>query len=262
MERISSELQETTTTVGLDAKLFSHAISVTCTDNLPIKKTVTTTSFRVQTQSLFEPSTSTSTVTVWTTINETEYPPGLATTVTTTVHPIQTSVVNVTKTTTVGGTVTLERRIPQKTHYQDCDRNGSNYLSWAPGHHSSDKRMINEFSRQDHEINPTEIKVDDAIACCNECMKRKYCRISFWGRPPGAKREAPHSCYVYITIRREQCMDRAQPLYARYLADKQVLDPIVGPWFIFSNGPCGQLKFGGVKGDKWHKPMKHDGFDR
>ncbi|KAF5603289.1 fem-1 like B [Fusarium pseudocircinatum] len=244
MERISSELQETTTTVGLDAKLFSHAL------------------FRVQIQSLPKPSTATSTVTVWTTINETEYPAGLATTVTTTVRPIQTALTNVTKTITVGGTVTLERHIPQKTHYEVCDRNGSNYLSWAPGSSQSDKRMVNEFSRQDHEINPTEIKVDDAIACCNECMKRKYCRVSFWGRPPGAKREAPNSCYVYMTIRREQCMDRAQPLYARYMADKQVLDPIVGPWFVFSNGPCGQLKFGGVKGEKWHKPMKHDGFDK
>lgn len=56
-------------------------------------------------------------------------------------------------------------------------------------------------------------------------------------------------------------MDGAQPLYARYLADWQVLDPITAPWFTFSNGPCGQLKFGGVKDDKWHKPMKHDGFD-
>ncbi|RBQ76998.1 hypothetical protein FVER14953_12387 [Fusarium verticillioides] len=262
MERISSELQETTTWVGLAAKLFSHVVSVTCTDNLPIKKTVTTTSFRAQTQSLPKPSTATSTVTVWTTINQTEYPPDLATTVTTTVLPIQTALINVTKTITIDGTVTLERHIPQKTHYQVCDQNGTNYLSWMPGSSQSDKRMINEFSRQDHEINPTEIKVDDAIACCNECMKRKYCRVSFWGRPPGAKREARHSCYVYMTIRREQCMDRAQPLYARYLADKQVSDPSVEPWFVFSNGPCGQLKFGGVKGDKWHKPMKHDGFDR
>jgi hypothetical protein len=104
MERISSELQETTTSVGLAAKLFSHIVSVTCTDNLPIKKTVTTTSFRTKTQSLPKPSTATTTATVWTTINETAYPPGLATTVTTTVHPIQTAVINVTKTVTVDGT--------------------------------------------------------------------------------------------------------------------------------------------------------------
>ncbi|KAF5976978.1 Sex-determining fem-1 [Fusarium coicis] len=223
MERISSELQETTTSVGLAAKLFSHIVSVTCTDNLPIKKTVTTTSFRTQTQSLPKPSTATTTATVWATINETECPPGLATTVTTTVHPIQTAVINVTKTVTVDGTITLERWIPQKTHYQVCDRNGSNYLSWAPGVNPSDKRMVNELSRQDHEINPTEIKVDDAIACCNECMKRKYCRVSFWGRPPGARREAPPSCYVYMTIRREQCMDRAQPLYASLAPEIEVV---------------------------------------
>lgn len=157
--------------------------------------------------------------------------------------------------------VTLERRIPQETHYQVCDNGSSNYLSWAPGANPSDKRMIKELSRQNHEVNPTEIKVSDAISCCNECMKRKYCRISFWGRPPGAKREVPHSCYIYLTINIRQCMDGAQPLYARYLADQQVLDPITEPWFTFSNGPCGQLKFGGMKGDKWHKPMKHDGFD-
>ncbi|KAF5568793.1 fem-1 like B [Fusarium phyllophilum] len=262
MERISSELQEKTTTVGFNAKLFAHALSVICTDNMPIKKTATTTSFKTQTQTPHKPSTSTSTVTVWTSINETQYPPGLASTVTTTVHPIQTAFINVTKTITVDGTVTLERRIPQKTHYQVCDQDSSNYLSWAPGANPSDKRMIKEFSRQNHEINPTEIKVGDRVACCNECMKRKYCRISFWGRPPGAKREAPHSCYIYLTINIRQCMDRAQPLYARYLADQQVLDPIVGPWFVFSNGPCGQLRFGGVKDDKWHKPMKHDGFDK
>ncbi|KAF5529102.1 Sex-determining fem-1 [Fusarium napiforme] len=229
MERISSELTETTTSVGLSAKLFSHVISVTCTDNLPIKKTVTTTSFRTQTQRLPKPSTAITIVTIWTTINETEYPPGLTTTVATTVHPTQTALINVTKTITVDGTVTLERWIPQKTHYQACDRNGSNYLSWVPGDNPSDKRMVNELSRQDHEFNPTEIKVSDAIACCNECMKRKYCRVSFWGRHPGAKREAPPSCYVYMTIRREQCMDRAQPLYARYIADKQVSDPSVEP---------------------------------
>ncbi|KAF5718179.1 Sex-determining fem-1 [Fusarium globosum] len=261
MERISSEFDEKTTTVGLDAKLFSHTLSVICTDDLPIKKTVTTTSFRAQSQTLPKTSTSTSTMTVWTTINETQYPAGLCSTVTTTVHPIQTALINATKTITLDETITLERRIPQETHYQVCDNGSSNYLSWAPGDNPSDKRMIKEFSRQNHEVNPTEIKVSDAIACCNECMKRKYCRISFWGRPPGAKREVPHSCYIYLTINIRQCMDGAQPLYARYLADRQVLDPITAPWFTFSNGPCGQLKFGGVKDDKWHKPMKHDGFD-
>lgn len=101
MERISSELEEKTTTVGLDAKLFLHTLSVICTDDMPIKKTVTTTSFRAQTQTLPEPSIATSTVTVWTTINETQYPAGLATTVNTTIHPIQTAVINATKTITV-----------------------------------------------------------------------------------------------------------------------------------------------------------------
>ncbi|KAG5797177.1 hypothetical protein H9Q69_003786 [Fusarium xylarioides] len=104
MERISSELQEKTKTVGFNAQLFSHALSVICTDNMPIKTIVTTTSFRAQTQSLAKPSTATSTVKVWTTINETKYPPGLATTVTTTVHPIQTALINVTRTITVDGT--------------------------------------------------------------------------------------------------------------------------------------------------------------
>ncbi|KAF5594152.1 Sex-determining fem-1 [Fusarium subglutinans] len=202
------------------------------------------------------------TMTVWTAINETQYPAGLATTVTTTVNPIQTALTNVTKTITADESVTLERRIPQKTHYQVCDQNSSNYLSWAPGANPSDKRMIKEFSRQDHEVNPTEIKVSDRVACCNECMKRKHCRVSFWGRPPGAIRKAPHKCYLYITVNWRQCMDGAQPLYARYMADLQALDPITAPWFIFSNGPCGQLKFGGVKNDKWHKPPKHDGFDK
>ncbi|CVK85267.1 uncharacterized protein FPRN_06856 [Fusarium proliferatum] len=245
MERISSELEEKTTTVGLDAKLFLHTLLVICTDDMPMKKTVTTTSFSAQTQTLPKTSIATSTVTVWTTINETQFPAGLDSTVTTTVYPIQTAVISATKTITVDEKVTLERRIPQETHYQVCDNGSSNYLSWAPGSNPSDKRMIKEFSRQNHEVNPTEIKVSDAIACCNECMKRKYCRISFWGRPPGAKREVPHSCYIYLTINIRQCMDGAQPLYARYLADWQVLDPITAPWFIFSNGPCGQLKFGG-----------------
>ncbi|KAG5743217.1 hypothetical protein H9Q70_014075 [Fusarium xylarioides] len=104
IERISSELQEKTKTVGFNAKLFSHALSVICTDNMPIKKTVTTTSFRARTQSIPELSNATSTMTIWTTINETQYPPGLATTVTTTVHPIQTALINVTRTITVDGT--------------------------------------------------------------------------------------------------------------------------------------------------------------
>ncbi|KAF4498976.1 fem-1 like B [Fusarium agapanthi] len=104
MERMSSELEERTTTVGFAAKLFSHTLLFICTDDMRIKTTVTTTSFRVQTQSLPRPSTTTSTVTVWTTINETQYPPGLATTVTTTVNPIQTALINVTKTITVDET--------------------------------------------------------------------------------------------------------------------------------------------------------------
>ncbi|KAF5234294.1 hypothetical protein FANTH_12185 [Fusarium anthophilum] len=100
MERISSELQETTTTVGFAAELFSHTLLFICTDVMRIKATITTTSFREQTGDLPRPSTSTSTATVWTTINETQYPAGLATTVTTTVNPIQTALTNVTKTIT------------------------------------------------------------------------------------------------------------------------------------------------------------------
>ncbi|KAF5637806.1 Sex-determining fem-1 [Fusarium sp. NRRL 52700] len=262
MERISSELSEKTSTVGLDPKLFSYTLSVICTDDMRVKTTVTTTSFKAHTQSLAELRTSTSTVTVWTTLSETQYPAGLATTVTTTVHPMQTAPIKATKTIVVGETIKLQRRIPKETHYQVCDRNSSNYLSWAPGENSSDRRMIKEFSRQDHEVNPTEVRVDDHVACCNECMKRKYCRISFWGRPPGAELGVRESCYLYITINWRQCIDGAQPLYARYMADKQVMEPNDAPLFIFSNGPCGQLKLGGVKGDKWHKPMKHDGFDK
>lgn len=101
MERISSEFEDKTSTVGLDAKLFSHTLSVICTDNMPIKKTVTTTSFGTQSTTFPKPSIAISTVTVWTTINETQYPPGLASTVTTTVYPIRTAVINATKTVTV-----------------------------------------------------------------------------------------------------------------------------------------------------------------
>ncbi|KAG4272659.1 hypothetical protein FPRO04_10401 [Fusarium proliferatum] len=104
MERISSEFEDKTSTVGLDAKLFSHTLSVICTDNMPIKKTVTTTSFRTQSPTVPKPSISISTVTIWTTINETQYPPGLASTVATTIHPIQTAVINTTKTITVNET--------------------------------------------------------------------------------------------------------------------------------------------------------------
>lgn len=104
MERIPSELEEKATTVGLDAKLFLHTLSVICTDDMPIKKTMTITSLRAQTQTIPKPSIATSTVTVWTTINETQYPTGLASTVTTTVYPIQTALANATKTITVNET--------------------------------------------------------------------------------------------------------------------------------------------------------------
>ncbi|KAF5660699.1 Sex-determining fem-1 [Fusarium circinatum] len=104
MERISSELQETTTTVGFAAELFSHTLLFICTDDMRVKTTITTTSLRAQTEGLPRSSTSTSIVTVWTAINETLYPSDLATTVTTTVNPIQTALINVTKSITVNET--------------------------------------------------------------------------------------------------------------------------------------------------------------
>ncbi|EWY82142.1 hypothetical protein FOYG_14260 [Fusarium oxysporum NRRL 32931] len=248
-----------TSEVGKDARLFKHRLGVYCTENMPIKMTVTSTSLRVQTQNATKLATTTCTVTVWTTVEGTQYPSGLDTTVTTTVRSIETVLINATKTTTVNETVTLERQIPRNTHYDVCSKDGGrNILNWAPG-----QRMIKDWTHQDREINPTEVKVGNYIACCNECMKRRYCQVSVWGKPPGAKKDIPDSCYLYITINRMQCLNGAQPVYAKYIADKQVAKRVdvfhwEAPYYTFSNGPCGQLKFGGETEPKWYDQMKGD----
>ncbi|KAL9564542.1 hypothetical protein ACKAV7_010994 [Fusarium commune] len=234
-----------TSKIGKDARLFSHRLGVYCTEDMPIKKTVTFTSFRVQTQNATKHSTKTHTLTCRTTIVKTQYPLGLDTTVTTTVRPIETVFVNATRTRIVNETVTLERQIPRNTHYHVCSEPGKNILSWAP-----DRRMIKEWTHQDHEVNPTEVKVGDYISCCNECMKRPLCQISFFGKPPDATRDVPESCYMYITQNRNQCLDGAQPVYAKYIGDgKQAqlmgFNSWEAPYYTFSNGPCGQLKYGG-----------------
>ncbi|KAL5593801.1 hypothetical protein FOBRF1_012903 [Fusarium oxysporum] len=234
-----------TSKIGKDARLFSHPLGVYCTEDMPIKKTVTSTSFRVQTQNATKHSTKTHTLTCRTTIVKTQYPSGLDTTVTTTVRPIETLFFNATRTRIVDETVTLERQIPRNTHYHVCSKPGKNILGWAP-----DRRMIKEWTHQDHEVNPTEVKVGDYISCCNECMKRPYCQISFFGKPPDATRDVPESCYMYITQNRNQCLDGAQPVYAKYIGDgKQAqlmgFNSWEAPYYTFSNGPCGQLKYGG-----------------
>ncbi|KAF5267463.1 hypothetical protein FOXYS1_1660 [Fusarium oxysporum] len=203
-----------TSKIGKDARLFSQRLGVYCTEDMPIKKTVTSTSFRVQTQNATKQSTKTHILTCRTTIVKTQYPSGLDTTVTTTVRPIETVFVSATRTIVVNETVTLERQVPRNTHYHVCSKPGKNILGWAP-----DRRMIKEWTHQDHEINPTEVKVGDYISCCNECMKRPYCQISFFGKPPDATRDVPESCYMYITQNRNQCLDGAQPVYAKYIGD-------------------------------------------
>ncbi|KAI7768158.1 hypothetical protein LZL87_012007 [Fusarium oxysporum] len=135
-----------TSKIGKDARLFSHRLGVYCTEDMPIKKTLTFTSFRVQTQNATKHSTKTHTLNCRTTIVKTQYPLGLDTTVTTTVRPIETVFVNATRTRIVNETVTLERQIPRNTHYHVCSEPGKNILSWAP-----DRRMIKEWTHQDHE---------------------------------------------------------------------------------------------------------------
>jgi hypothetical protein len=93
-----------TSKVGKDARLFKHRLGVYCTEDMPIKMTVTSTSLRVQTQNATKLATTTCTVTVWTTVEGTQYPSGLDTTVTTTVRSIETVLINATKTTTVNET--------------------------------------------------------------------------------------------------------------------------------------------------------------
>ncbi|KNB14253.1 hypothetical protein FOXG_13144 [Fusarium oxysporum f. sp. lycopersici 4287] len=244
-EMVPPDGKAKTSKIGKDARLFSQRLGVYCTEDMPIKKTVTSTSFRVQTQNATKQSTKTHILTCRTTIVKTQYPSGLDTTVTTTVRPIETVFVSATRTRIVNETVTLEKQIPRNTHYHVCSKPGKNILSWAP-----DRRMIKEWTHQDHEVNPTEVTVGDYISCCNECMKRPYCQISFFGKPPDATKDVPESCYMYITQNRNQCLDGAQPVYAKYIGDgKQAqlmgFNSWEAPYYTFSNGPCGQLKYGG-----------------
>jgi hypothetical protein len=54
------------------------------------------------------------------------------------------------------------------------------------------------------------------------------------------------------------CVEGAQPLYAKYIGGVVSKEQ---PQYVFSNGPCGQLKYGGHIKDKekdWKGILKDD----
>ncbi|PNP51180.1 hypothetical protein FNYG_15917 [Fusarium nygamai] len=187
------------TQIGADVQLFLFRQTEHCTKELPLYTRVTFTIFRQETPNTTEISTETSTSTITTTVLETQYPSGLNTTVTVTV-------------------LTLETQIDQDTHHAACS--SDNILQHATGN-----RLITSWTHQDSEITPTEVSANNPVDCCIECMKRPYCRISFFGRCPDGRPSKHPDCYLYLTLDRMKCAEGQQPLDAMYIGGKVSKEP-------------------------------------
>ncbi|KAF9766957.1 hypothetical protein IL306_000539 [Fusarium sp. DS 682] len=165
----------------------------------------------------------------------TEYPSKPPTTVTTTLRPVTTRYTNTTVFASVTNTVRVEMRVPRYFYHLDCGSdnilvtaNGKNHSVRAWRDQTSDKELMvigHNFTRQ---------------GCCNQCMKRPRCRVSMHGPVPGLASSGNTTCSLYMSIDSSKCVNGLQEVYAWYLTDK-----IWPPEYVYSNGPCGQLKNGG-----------------
>ncbi|RBR25262.1 uncharacterized protein FIESC28_01871 [Fusarium coffeatum] len=221
---------------------------VDCTKKKPSTSTTTTTTIIQGPRTTVKAVTKTHFSTVVSITTSTEYPPDVETTVTVTTYPVTTVWGETTTVSTVTNTgkslarlilvnhnnsfllVTVESQIPMETVYLACKNdnilrtanNGGRVVAWT------------DVSAADNA--PTDIGAGyTASECCAECQKRPFCRISLLDT-------ADTKCYLYLTGTADRCSNGQQPSFGRYLTSNN--SPAQPQW-IYSNGPCGQLRNGG-----------------
>ncbi|KAF4453459.1 hypothetical protein FALBO_15980 [Fusarium albosuccineum] len=174
-------------------------------------------------------TTKTKTSTVIKTTTSTKYPSDLSTTTTKTVSSHTTVWTDDTTTTTVTETVTVESQVPGEAIYDACASN--NILLTA-----NDGGRVYEWTDVTADNNPTGFGGGYTPSrCCAECAQRPTCRISLFDTTDA-------NCYIYLAGDSSICANGQQPMFGKYLTNKNTP---AKPHWIYSNGPCGQLKNGG-----------------
>ncbi|CVL08145.1 uncharacterized protein FMAN_14191 [Fusarium mangiferae] len=181
-------------------------------------------------------ATKTKASTVTTTITSVEYPDDVSTTVTTTVSDTVTDYTDFTTTISLTQTVTIENQVPQSTIYDAC--RSENILVSANG----GGRVVAWVDVTSDTIPTIFGDGYTPAACCAECVKRSNCRIGILGKLSGYDFTTSTTCAVFLASDTSKCADGQQPLFARYVTTNN--SPLQ-PQYIYSNGPCGQLKNGG-----------------
>ncbi|RBR13308.1 uncharacterized protein FIESC28_08274 [Fusarium coffeatum] len=168
--------------------------------------------------------TKTSTLTSSTSVVSTFYPEATSTSYTTEYHEVVTTDVDVTSTTVVSETVTVESWIPQATFYNICSSrnmmrsaNGGSVITYT------DAGGVNfaEFGKGFTEV-----------SCCNACAADPYRRGTTY-------RASDTNCFAYISRDKSVC-GTSRNLLARYITLRPSTDKSV-----YSNGPCGYWENGG-----------------
>ncbi|CEI67957.1 hypothetical protein FVEN_g7769 [Fusarium venenatum] len=165
----------------------------------------------------------------------TEYPPDLSTTVTSTVYPKTTSWTETTSVSTIVQTVVVESLVPIATEYAACQ--DSNILVTANG-----GTVITATSPSDLDF----LMVFNLgsgytpISCCEACHKNPNCRFTRFD-------VVETKCYVQNWQSRYCPTGElyTQTVVGRFFTNRNTLIKQKG---IFSNGPCGMLRNGGIDG--------------
>ncbi|KAJ4250901.1 hypothetical protein NW762_011551 [Fusarium torreyae] len=181
-------------------------------------------------------ATKTKTSTITTTIISTKYPDDVSTTVTTAISNTVTDYTDTTTTTTLTQTVTVESQVPQSTVYDACSN--ENILLTANG----GGRVVAWVDVTSDTVPTIFGDGYTPAACCAECAQRPSCRISILGKLYGFDFTTTTTCSIFLTMDTSKCANGQQPVFARYVTSNNSPSQ---PQYIYSNGPCGQLKNGG-----------------
>ncbi|KAM0350012.1 hypothetical protein ACHAP4_010130 [Fusarium culmorum] len=198
--------------------------SVRCVKDIPKYSSKTVTTNIQGPRRTLNAATKTKTLTSFTSVTTTVYPEASFTETITEYHQIVTTDVEVTSTTTVPETATVESWIPQATVYDICG--SRNMLRTA-----NDGGSVGTYRDAD-EISYADLgKGFNEVSCCNACAADPYCRGTNYDPRNTA-------CYAYISRDKSQC-STSRNLLARYVT-----------WLfegggVFSNGPCGFWENGG-----------------
>ncbi|KAM0296918.1 hypothetical protein ACHAPM_010104 [Fusarium culmorum] len=198
--------------------------SVRCVKDIPKYSSKTVTTNIQGPRRTLNAATKTKTLTSFTSVTTTVYPEASFTETITEYHQIVTTDVEVTSTTTVPETATVESWIPQATVYDICG--SRNMLRTA-----NDGGSVGTYRDADGISYADLGKGFNEVSCCNACAADPYCRGTNYDPRNTA-------CYAYISRDKSQC-STSRNLLARYVT-----------WLfegggVFSNGPCGFWENGG-----------------